>query len=331
MAEGDGDQQELRELVDFLSDKRDNVRQMALSLVVGLTGSPEGMEKLSGAPDLLPALLRLVPDRDAEVSRNALTALVNISQGADAVSRLLELRAIHRLMDFLQEGACPHHDLLAMLLANLTAPQAGTDALLQVRDGSTAGLYLAVLLRRFLDSAGAQPDAFEHVALVLTNATRSRAARELLLEPGRGVAAALAAQLAGDRGLVRRRGCAAALRNLSFSAAADGTLERLVADAGVLTAMLEPLCGWEAPKEGDSVVRESLAEALMMLAETEAGRKALWGVRAPEMLKKGYELEEDAGVCLAMECMAQLFLQDGLQAEDGVPEAGRPELLGSAG
>ena len=45
-------------------------------------------------------------------------------------------------MDFLQEGACTHHDLLAMLLANLTAPQAGTDALLQVKEGATAGLYL---------------------------------------------------------------------------------------------------------------------------------------------------------------------------------------------
>ena len=45
-------------------------------------------------------------------------------------------------MDFLQEGACTHYDLLAMLLANLTAPQAGTDALLQVKEGATAGLYL---------------------------------------------------------------------------------------------------------------------------------------------------------------------------------------------
>ena len=30
----------------------------------------------------------------------------------------------------------------------------------------------ALLLRRFLDSAGQQPDAWEHIALVLTNATR---------------------------------------------------------------------------------------------------------------------------------------------------------------
>ena len=66
-------------------------------------------------------------------------------QGGDAVTQLLGLRAINRLMDFLQEGVCPHHDLLAMLLANLTAPQAGTDALLQVKDGAMAGLYLCAI------------------------------------------------------------------------------------------------------------------------------------------------------------------------------------------
>lgn len=46
---------------------------------------------------------------------------------------------------------------------------------------------------------------------------------------------------------------------------ADGTLAQLVGDRGVLTAMLEPLCGWGCDKEGDAGVRESLAEALMML------------------------------------------------------------------
>ena len=51
-----------------------------MSLVVGLTGSPEGLEKLGSAKGLLPALLQRVPDTDAEVSRSALTALVNLSQ-----------------------------------------------------------------------------------------------------------------------------------------------------------------------------------------------------------------------------------------------------------
>lgn len=57
------------------------VRHTALALVVGLTGSPEGLEKLSSANDeLLPALLRRVPDPAPESSRSALTALVNLTQ-----------------------------------------------------------------------------------------------------------------------------------------------------------------------------------------------------------------------------------------------------------
>ena len=42
-------------------------------------------------------------------------------------------------------------------------------------------------------------------------------------------------------------------------------MELLAADAGMLTAMLEPLCSRNGPKDSDGVVRESLAEALMML------------------------------------------------------------------
>jgi len=187
------------------------VQQGALALVVGLTGSPDGLDKLAGAAtELLPALLRLLPAAPG-TSRSALTALVNLCQVSKFVSlfsdrgvagrlqpclyawwlgrtarsrpaasslapwyrqsrecsealivgrwllgisggsvwqapgvveRLLDYKAVDRVMDYMQEGACPHVDLMTMLLANLTAPQAGTDALLHIRDRTTAGLYL---------------------------------------------------------------------------------------------------------------------------------------------------------------------------------------------
>ena len=80
----------------------------------------------------------------------------------------------------------------------------------------------AVLLKRFLDSGGGgrapdQGDAYEHVALVLTNVTRLAAGRKLLLEPGRGTLGALASQL-GSCSALRRSGCASALRNCCFCA-----------------------------------------------------------------------------------------------------------------
>ncbi len=81
-----------------------------------------------------------------------------------------------------------------------------------------------MLLKRFLDSGGEtggaapdQGDAYEHVALVLTNVTRLAAGRKLLLEPGRGTLGALASQL-GSPSALRPSGCATALRNCCFRA-----------------------------------------------------------------------------------------------------------------
>jgi hypothetical protein len=53
---------------------------VAVELVQGLSGSPEGIEKLAGqAAILLPSLLRLVTG-SAEISKAALVSLVNLSQ-----------------------------------------------------------------------------------------------------------------------------------------------------------------------------------------------------------------------------------------------------------
>lgn len=41
------------------------------------------------------------------------------------------------------------------------------------------------------------------------------------------------------------------------------------------------------PLEVDAGVRGACADAIMVLAATKAGRKALWGVKAPEVIQKG--------------------------------------------
>jgi hypothetical protein len=56
------------------------MRRQAVGLVQGLTGSPEGAQALSSASnELLPALLWLVGD-SSQISKAALTSLVNLSQ-----------------------------------------------------------------------------------------------------------------------------------------------------------------------------------------------------------------------------------------------------------
>lgn len=73
---------------------------------------------------------------------------------------------------------------------------------------------------------------------------------------------------------------------------------RLAADAGVLGAMLDALCGWERPADGDRVVREALAEALLMLVGP--GISSMW------FLAPGFRPACDADVaecCGVLECV----------------------------
>lgn len=80
----------------------------------------------------------------------------------------------------------------------------------------------AILLQRLVMSgvtyAGEdQEDAYEHVAPILTNVSRLKEARVLLMQPGRGTLQALVAQLQAPSA-VRRQGVAATIRNCCMSA-----------------------------------------------------------------------------------------------------------------
>ncbi len=67
-------------------------------------------------------------------------------------------------------------------------------------------------------AASISGDPCEHLGAVITNVTRLKKGREMLLEPGRGLLQALASQLAPGSSEGRRRGCSGALRNCCLSA-----------------------------------------------------------------------------------------------------------------
>lgn len=104
---------ELDELIDFLVDKRAAVRVQALDILLGLTGSPEGIERLRAKADkLLVFALRLVCDQTAEVASKCLSVLVNLAHEEDFAAKLLKSNAVNRCMDYLTEGTCSQPRLL---------------------------------------------------------------------------------------------------------------------------------------------------------------------------------------------------------------------------
>ena len=321
------DPQDIDDVIGFLSHDDVSIQLHALRLVQGLTGEQQVVHHLAAKTStLVPALLQHVP-KERSLSRLALTSLVNVSREPRVLEHLLEIKMCNRAMDYLRERTCPgNEDLLVMLLANVTADERGAEQLLQIGQGAKEGLHLAFLLGYFLKYSNTNTstdlntdadDAFEHVASILPNATVFKAGRQVVLEPGRGALQALASQLESDNAL-RREGCAGAIKNCFFCCEEDGTEQDIAEEEDALNVILGLLCGTGASKKkAAEEVRELLAEGMYCLAKSDVVRAKLWRMNAVDLLKKGYEDEENVTVCEALEGCAEFFLQDGFEDGEG--------------
>lgn len=62
-------------------------------------------------------MLRLVPVQEPDepsikVSEHACMSLVNLSNDSEVAAKMLSMKVIGRVMDYIREGACPHHRLM---------------------------------------------------------------------------------------------------------------------------------------------------------------------------------------------------------------------------
>lgn len=311
-------QQDIDDLVDFLNHDEIKIQLHALKLILGLTVEQQIIQKLADKRDvLIPALWQYVA-KDKTLSKTALTSLVNMSQEPRVLETLLDMNVCNRCMDYLRERVCPGNEqLLVMLLANITSEERGAEQLLQVGQGAKEGLHLAFLLGYFLSPVDSTiGDVYEHVASILPNATVFKEGRKVVLEPGRGALQALASQIDSPNAL-RRMGCAGAIKNCFLCCEEDGTEKDIADEEDALNAILALLCGTGCSKKkaGDNV-RELLAEGVYCLTKSDIVRTKLWKMNAVDLLKKGYEDEENPVVCEALEGVAEFFLQDGLQQQD---------------
>ena len=62
-----------------------------------------------------------------------------------------------------------------------------------------------------------------------------------------------------------------------------------------------------APIEREASVRENVALSIGIIVQDEAGRQVLFDIGAPEIVKKGYEFEENSDVMQAMECIGEIL------------------------
>ena len=182
------------------------------------------------------------------------------------------------------------------------------------------------------------PDARGPLAHVLTNITKTDAhegRRALMANGGAALLRLLPLMGRGGGNVEMRRGIAGAMRNCMRAAAMEYAEQNAKeADVGKVVEQKESPAPYALPciracantlaealtgplsgsgTEHDDVVRERVAGALLLLTEVEEEdvRAALWQKNVPELLKKGYELEEHPAVCDAMERIAESLMAAG--------------------
>ncbi len=123
---------EVDELVEFLSDKRSDVRKEAATIVAGLTGTDDGLQTLTAKRETLISHLLHLLGKDPPESTPSAQALINLTgHSLEVVSLAVNKGAVERCIDFIKDGECAPVDLLLSLLANITKAEGGVHVLSQ--------------------------------------------------------------------------------------------------------------------------------------------------------------------------------------------------------
>jgi hypothetical protein len=240
------------------------------------------------------------------IAEPAIKALINFCDDSAAMQQMLSARLVDAIMESMQDAEFPFKRLCIMLLSNLCQTMEGCIQLLQRESltgagTSTLGLHFRRLLQWFLTPPdtlqNTADDPFEFCASIIHNCTQLVEARKIILEPERGILAALLPQLESPSA-VRRRGTAGALRNCCFELEQVDWLLSPAID--IVAKLCTPLIGptpykaaesahfpdvWVTPAarathEPDAATRVLLLESLLLLAAHRSVRDLMrtWNV-----------------------------------------------------
>ena len=213
---------EVNQLATFLKkDARVDLKVSALSYVLGLTGSPDGLDCIYAHKEiLLPALLELTEDELNAIANDSYLALVNIAANSRLARELVLLHVTPKLMALLLDPKCSDH--VSMILSNLTRGNEGSTAVLNVLQSDNFTITLHQLVGLFCTN---RTTTFHYLATVFSNISQLPSGRRLFLDPQQCLLQRLLPFINYQESLVRRGGIVGLVRNLCFE---TGKLKHVV-------------------------------------------------------------------------------------------------------
>ncbi|XP_014470537.1 PREDICTED: protein HGH1 homolog [Dinoponera quadriceps] len=330
----------LQAIKDYLNyDTRLDLKAVALNYVLGMTATSDGREILLGLAEILKQLVILTQDSSVPISKDAVSALVNITGDESGTNALLIIsesggstntqeyssNLIEVCIKAIMDKSSVLADPCCMILSNMTRPFHSVDRVIALIEqcGYTWDAIMAAFTAKQYNTTGAK---MHYLGPVFSNLSQSPYVRRYLMDRDHCVIQRLF-PFTEHPDMIRRGGIVGTLKNCTFDTKNHEWL--LSPEVDLLSYLLLPLAGPEEfddedndklpcslqylpetkTREPDPDIRLMLLEALNQLCATKAAREILREKNTYVILREFHKWEKDSSILLACENVVDILIK----------------------
>ncbi|XP_054743106.1 protein HGH1 homolog [Anastrepha obliqua] len=311
----------LKELVTFMHPtQRLDLKAVALTHVLSLTGSEDGKKAILTLDDVLIALFNLTHDDNHTVAKDAVLSLINLSAEEVGAVKVFETAKsltpafplVSEAIKQITEEKSKLADPWSMVLSNLTrSEKLVEDIIIELELNNKT---LPNLLKAFTKlDYNKEKAKLHYLAPIFCNLTQSGRGRELACNAKYDFLEKILPFASYEDSIVRRGGTIGILKNICFDPMYHSIILNEKDD--ILHAILYPLCGPEEftdeeneklpielqylpetkTREEDPDLRKMLLESLLQLCATKRFREVLRSKGVYEILREYHKWEAKFG------------------------------------
>ncbi|XP_030376306.1 protein HGH1 homolog [Scaptodrosophila lebanonensis] len=317
----------VKELIQFMQpNQRLDLKAVALTHVLGLTGSAEGKAAILSLDDMLIAIFGLTHDSNQTVAKDAVLSLINLTAEEAGAIKIFDLakqtKPIFPLINEAIQHICDEQaelaDAWSMVLSNMTRVESLVHEILDTleRDEQTLPKLAKVFAQLDYNK---KKSKLHYLGPIFCNLTQTPRGRELCCHSKYQLLEKLLPFASYEENVVRRGGTIGIIKNICF----DPVYHDIILNDNdeILCAILNPLCGPEEfsdeendkmpialqylseskTRETDPDLRQMLLECLLQLCATRRFREHLRSKGVYEILREYHKWEAKIGRC--SECL----------------------------
>lgn len=349
----------LKELVAFMApNQRIDLKAVALTEVLGLTGTPEGKTTLLGFDEMLAAIFGLTFDSTATISKDAVLTLINLTAEEEGATKVYETsKVLHPPFEIISEAVKHITDVNSeladpwtMVLSNLTRVERLVGRILDdlEKDEKTIPGLVKAFSKVDYNKKKAK---LHYLAPIICNLTQISRGRELVCNSKYDLLQKIIPFASYEDSIVRRGGTIGILKNICFDPAYHHVILNEKDD--ILYCLLYPLAGPEEftdeendklpmplqylgddkTREEDPDLRKMILESLLQLCATKKYRELLRAKGTYEILREYHKWEakvnKDNEALLACENVVDILIRKEEEIGlDNIKDVEVPEDIG---